>query len=219
MSSAFRPLLATTAAILGWASGSSATTISHAPSDGVPPVVITVALQPLAVGGEVGTAFLTYGADYSWGGVEGIFLDTDGVAAFAGIDQLNVLDLHHPVDARIVLLGTTDQGFTDYIEVEAGFAAANELLLQAFDIDGNVVGSATNGPPLGPHGRQTLIIDLAGSFEIAHWRTSCSGQAAFGVNQVTIGTPIPEPSTGALVCLGLSALCSFRRRTSMVSSP
>jgi hypothetical protein len=190
---------------------SQAAIISHVPNDGVPPVVKTPAFNPLVPGGEVGTAFIGFGVDYTYGNVEGIFDNGGGdEGAFAGINGAGVLDLVSPVDGRIVIPGTTNQGLTSFISVEAGMSLDGALLLEVFDIDGNLLSSVVNGPPPGSHGRTTMTIDRAGISDIGFFRISTSLNDTFGVDQVGIETPIPEPATIAL--LGLGALSLLRRK-------
>jgi len=172
---------------------SDAQIISHVPNDGVPPVVKTPPFGPLAVGGEVGTAFIDFGVDYGFGGVEGIFDNGGGdEGAFCGISAVGTCDLLTLVDGRIVVPGTTDQGLTNFLFVEAGFAAAGSLLLEVFDKDGFLLDSVVNGLPLGPHGRMTMTIDRGGVFDIASFTVSTPGSDSFGVDQVDLETPIPD---------------------------
>jgi hypothetical protein len=149
-------------------------------------VAISPAFGPLAAGGEVGTAGIPWGVDYSYGGIEGIFNDPPEAAG--GISGSGYLDLLSPVDARIVLLSTTTPGLTSYIWAEAGFAADGTLKLEAFDINGDLLDSALNGPPAGPAGRTTFEIDRSGVYDIAYFKIS--GEDTFGVNTVRIQTPI-----------------------------
>lgn len=179
----------------------SAAPISHIPADEVPPVVVSPAFGPLAAGGTVGANYIAYGVDYTFGGVEGIF--SDPPLAFGGVNGSNNLDLVSPVDGRIVVLNSLVQGLTNRIFVEAGFADPGSLLLEVFDIDGNLLDSEVNGLPLGPNGRTTFEI-IRANFDIASFRVS--GNDTFGVNFVEIEEPqaVPEPMT--LAVFGLMGL-------------
>lgn len=197
---------------------SFAAVITHVPDDRVPPVVLSPPFGALAAGGEVGTAFIDFGVDYSYGIREGIFNDGNALA-IGGVNAGGNVDLLAPVDGRIVLLSTTQPGLTDYLYVEAGIADVGNLLLQAFDLGGNLVGSVLNGLPLGPHNRTTMILDHTGTYDIASFVVTTSADDLFGVDQVGIDTPIagngiPEPSTLIIWSLlgGLAIAAGLRRR-------
>ena len=164
---------------------------------------ITAPIGPLA--SPVGTFYIGSGVDYSFGNVEGVF--SDPPLAFCGINTSNICDLVTAVDAQIVLPNTTTQGLTNFLSLEAGFATEGSLTLTAFDHALNPIASATNGLPLGPNGRTTITIDRGSVFDIAFF--SVSGGDEFGVNEVTIGSPIskavPEP-TSVLGLLAIGAL-------------
>jgi len=139
------------------------------------------------------------GADYSWGGVEGVF--NDPPEAICGINGAGICDLVTAVDAMVL-------GLADTIFVEAGFAGAGSLLLEVWDSGMNLIGSVANGPPAGPNGRLTFFIDRGGLYDIAYYRVS--GNDTFGVNYVEM--EIPEPGTLALLGLGLFGIGMARRR-------
>lgn len=185
--------------------------ISHVPNDMVPPVVKTPAFGVLAVGGIVGTAGIPFGVDYSYGGIEGIFDNGGGdEGAIGGINAGNILDLVSDVDGAIVGLGTTTQARTSYLSIEAGHAADGSLLLEVFDLNGTLIASTLNGPPLGPHGRTTMTIDRGGVYDIAFFRVS--GNDTYGVDQIDMEQPV-IPAPGALLLGGIGAgLVGWLRR-------
>lgn len=207
-----------------WMSGlARADIISHVPNDGVPPVVKSPPGDPVAVGGIVGAAFIGYGVDYSYGNKEGIFDNGGGdEGAFSGLDASDVLDLLSPVDAKIVVPGTTTPGVTSYLSVEAGISDDGNLLLEVFNTTGQLITSVPNGPPLGTHGRTTMTVDRGGQYDIAAFRVTTLQQDYFGVDQVDIERPksvqasVPTFSEGGiavfLLMMAGSALILLRRK-------
>jgi hypothetical protein len=211
-----RVFLALLAFTIGFQVQANGAVISHVPGDRVPPVVVSPAFGALVAGGTVGANYIDFGVDYSFGGVEGIF--DDGDLAFGGVNGLGVINLISDVDGRIVTLGTTNQGLTSYLYAEAGFAGDATLTLTAFDINGVVIASVPNGPPLGTFGRTTFVIDRLGVFDIASFRIS--GNDTYGVDEVRIETPIsagppavPEPASMAVFgLLAISAVATRKRK-------
>jgi hypothetical protein len=206
-------LIATTGGVLTAISLSIATPvqaarISFSPGDRVPPVVESPPFGVLASGGEVGTAFISEGVDFSFGGVEAIFNDPPlAFGGVSGVNDGNIVDLLTPVDARFVLPGTLNSALTSFLSIEAGIADTGTLLLEVFDINGAILASVTNDLPLGPNGRTTLTIDRGGIFDIASFRVSTPGSDTFGVDFIELETPVasvPEPTT----MLGLLAVGS-----------
>ncbi|MEM1379015.1 MAG: hypothetical protein AAGH41_00170 [Pseudomonadota bacterium] len=204
-------LLAAAAATLSLGSALAAP-ITHDADDSVG-VAVTPAFGALV--DAVDDAFIGSGADYTWGATEGIFQD-GSQRALCGINAAGICDLVTSVDARIVLAGTTTQGLTSTITVEAGVAAAGALTLEVFDIGGNLIASALNGSPQGPNGRQTMTVDRGGIFDIAFFRVS--GLDSFGVNWVQMenpiagGAPVPVPAAALLFPLGAAFIARRRAR-------
>jgi hypothetical protein len=197
--------------------GSRAATITFA-AGANPGIVISSAPAPLPAGGEVGSLYSGFGVDFSLGGREGVFCDeylgrSCTVQAFGGVNASGDLDLMTKVDGRIVVPGTLAQGLTSYFYAEAGYAAAGALLLTVYDIDGNDIGHAFNGDPVGAHGRTTFSI-TAPSATIASFAISSPGADSFGVDVISLATPIgvAEPASLALMAAGILGLGLMRRR-------
>jgi hypothetical protein len=175
-------------------------------------VAVSPPFGALAAGGTLGTNYINFGVDFSYGGVEGIFNDTP--LAFAGVNGSNKLDLLSPVDGRIVVPGSLNQGVTDFFSAEAGFAANGTLELSVFGLTGNLLATAFNGLPLGPDNRTTFSISTPG---IAFFLISDPGADTFGVDQIILDTPVaatPLPSTWTMLIAGFVGLGFFAYRGS-----
>lgn len=162
----------------------------------------------------VGTAGINFGVDYSFGNREGIF--NDPPFALCGIDSSNQCSLLSNVDGRIVQLGTTNQGFTSFLSIAAGSAGTGALRLSVFDVFGNQLTSVTGNGPLGPFTISRATADIA-SFSIG-------GPDTFGVQSVTLGTPIgalagvPEPATWAMMIAGFGMVGGAMRRRAKLAT-
>jgi hypothetical protein len=174
-------------------------------------VVVSPAFGALAPGGAAGTNYIAFGVDFTYGGVEGVF--SDPPHAFGGVNGSGVVDLIAPVDGRIVVLGTLNQGVTNFLYAEAGYANDGTLLLSVFDTALSLIGTAPNGPPSGANGRTTFSISAPG---IAYFSITNPGQDTFGVDEITLNTPVaapvPEPETYAMMLAGLGLLGFAARR-------
>lgn len=195
----------------------SAAVVTHDANDLAVPT--SPAFGGVVAGGTVGTAATAFGVDYSFGNGEAIFDDGGGVEALCGLSVSGICTLTDDVDGRIVVLGSTNQGLTSSISVEAGFAADGSLTLSVFDLANNLLATTLNGPPAGPNGRTTMTINRAAA-DIAYFRVS--GADAYGVNLVSIEGPIgagvvPEPATWAMMIGGFGLIgAAARRRTAKV---
>ena len=192
---------------LGWATRSEAAVLTHTPSDGPNPAAVSPTFGTLVAGGAAGDRYVSFGVDYDAAGVVGVF--NDPPLAFGGVNASGNVDLVSPVSGRLVVPDTTDQGATDFVSVLAGYADAGDLLLQAFDVNGALVGSTTN--TVG--GVSTLSI-TAPLDDIASFTVSTPVNDAFGVERVSVDTPVSVPEPTSLACVGLVAAgLAGRRRT------
>jgi hypothetical protein len=136
---------------------------------------------------SITTQYANGGVVFTTGAVTGTATFPDGGVLFTwgGISATGIVDLLSPVDAQIVVPGTTSQGVTSKVSVEAGFASSGNLLLSVFDTSHRLIASRVNGlDGLGPNGRSLITIATPG---IAFFEVSTSNQDTFGVNQITIG--------------------------------
>lgn len=215
--------LRTLMAIAVVAAGVSATSANAVLSPGAfgpdsnPAVVGSPPFGALAAGGELGTNYIDFGVDFTWGGKEGWFDDGD-VNEFAGVNAAGNVDLLTAVDGRIVLLGTTTQATTSVIFAEAGFAAPGSLKLEAFDLGGLLIATQFSTVAVGPNNRSVWFINQPG---IAFFRIS--GNDTFGVAQISIdprsiGPAVPEAATWAMMIAGFGLVgFAARRRTAIAA--
>jgi len=169
---------------------------------------------PFCLSPTFGPATCSITTQYSNGGL--VFLNgvATGTATFAdggiiftwgGINSAGIVDLLAPVDVRIVAPGSTAQGITSKVSVEAGFASAGNLTLSVFDGSHNLIASRVNGlDGLGPNGRSLITINALG---IQYFEVSTSNGDTFGVNQITLGEifsaappPLPPPLPASTLC-------------------
>lgn len=177
-----------------------------------PAVAPTPAYGNLATSGALSTNYIDFGVDFSFGGVEGYFDDTD-IFAFGGINVDGVLDLVTAVDGRIVVAGSMVGATTNAVWVEAGYAPAGLLTLSAFDVNNVLIGSVSNGAALGLNSRSLLSLFAPGiaSFMI-------SGSDPFGVAQIRLGSAVPEPASWALMIGGFAVAGQAQRRRRALSA-
>ena len=159
---------------------------------------------PVCLSPALGTAACSIGDQYDSGGLvfsDGVGTATfrdeiDGVFAWGGINAAGNVDLLTPVDVQIVLPGTTTQGMTSFISVEAGFAAAGNLLLSVYDGSGDLLATRVNGlDGVGPDNRTLITISVPG---IEFFTVSTPALDSFGVDQITIGDVSTVPPGGGV---------------------
>ena len=108
------------------------------------------------------------------------------------------------------MLGTLTSATSNFIFVEAGFAAPGSLLLRAFSSANVLIASAVNTAATGPNNRSVFFISTPG---IAFF--SLTGNDTFGVAQISIdprSAMVPEPATWALLIGGFGAVGIVARR-------
>ncbi len=123
----------------------------------------------------------------------GVFADPPD--QFAGINDVGTLDLLTAVCGRIVELGTTTQGLTDFIGVAGGLVPGpTDLLLEAYDINGVLIGSSIADDGFDADGRHIAeVSDVGGS--IASFCMSTPTADTFGVNNIYLNNPTAAPVT------------------------
>jgi len=122
--------------------GIPATDIAFDPSAAGHPVCPPFGACPPAM--QVTTEYLGFGVDFSaFSGNPPVGVFSDPPDKFGGVNGAGDLDLVTPTCGRIVEVGGTTQGLTDFIAASGGFVGGPaDLLLEAFDIGGGLIGSS-----------------------------------------------------------------------------
>ena len=168
-----------------------------------PPMAAAITFDPSSIDltGKVSPAFgpsiFTFSTEYDAFGVHfsvgppspvPTAAFTDPPVAWGGETPGGIVDLIASVDGQIVVPGTGGTlASTNSISVEAGFAAAGNLLLEVFDCTGALVGSrATSSDGTGTNGRR--LMNLAG-VQISAFRVSTPAGDTFGVDEIVLDDP------------------------------
>jgi len=182
-------------------------TASKRSPQGVP--VVDITFEPISAahptcppfgacppGIQITTEYTTFGVDFStFNGHPPVGVFTDPPDKFGGVNAAGVLDLETASCGRIVLLGTTTQGLTDFIGAAAGFVAGPaDILLEAFDAAGVLIGSSIADDGLDADGDVIAEVpDPSGS--IASFCVSTPTADSHGVHFIYLNTPIVVPVT------------------------
>lgn len=195
-------------AAAGLASGAIAQDISFTPEDG--PGVLSEVFEQVLPGGIHSTEYISFGLDFSGLSI-GAYAGPD--AGWSFVDADGILSLNEYVGGRIVVPGTTKQGTTDLLWVEADLAEeAEHVELVCWDSTGKFLGSAFADGGVGPDG------DLIAKFEhpgiasfmlLEHHDGHEHGEEHFGVRRISLNTPVPAPGAGGLI---IAAMWTAGRR-------
>ncbi len=145
---------------------------------------------------QITTEYIGFGVDFTpFDGNPPTGVFTDPPDEFGGVNDAGILDLLTPVNGRIVELGTTTQGLTDIVCMSGGFVLGpSDLLLEAFDVNGALVGSSIADDGTDPDGRLIAVVDAgAGNNVIASFRVSTPTADSFGVLRICLDDPTPVP--------------------------
>lgn len=176
---------------------------------------------PYCLSPAFGPAACAIGAQYANGGLlfsqmgVGTAVFSDPPNAWGGINAFGQVDLLAPVNAAIVVPGTTIPGTTNYVAVEAGYASPGALQLNVYGVGGNLLATRVSGlDGTGPAGRHLIVLSVPGIRFLSVWTPA---NDSFGVNQIELGeisrtSVIPEPGTVALAGAGLLVLILRARR-------
>lgn len=133
---------------------------------------------------------------------------SDPPLAWSGVNASNIVDLLTAMNVFFTLPNSLTDAVTNQLSVEAGNSAVGNLLLEAFDINGALLGSTINDDGIGPAGRTLATLNIPGMHS---FRISTPARDSFGMNQIEFGDlvpvgQVPVPATLALALFGLVAL-------------
>jgi hypothetical protein len=174
-------------------------------AQGIPPTDITFepasaahptcpAFGACPPGSQITTQYLAFGVDFTvFGGHPPVGVFTDPPDKFGGVNAGGNLDLLTPTCGRIVLVGTSTQGRTNFIATAAGFSGGpQDLLLEAYNNAGALIGSSLADDGVDADG--DLIAEVPDpSGQIASFCLSTPTGDAHGVHFVYLNTPVVVP--------------------------
>jgi hypothetical protein len=173
-------------------------------AEGVPPSDIT--FEPISAAhpvcppfgacppaSQVTTEYLAFGVDFTeFNGHPPVGVFDDPPEKFGGVTG-GILDLVTATCGRIVSLGTTTQGVTDFIGMAGGnVGGPSDLLLEAFDAGGGLIGSSIADDGVDADG--DLIAEVSDpTNSIASFCVSTPSQDSHGVHFIYLNDPTVVP--------------------------
>ncbi len=174
--------------------GFPATDILFQAADAPHPVCPPFGACPPAL--QITTEYIGFGVDFTpFAGNPPVGVFTDPPDEFGGVNAQEILDLLTDVNGRIVETGTTTQGLTDIVCMSGGFVGGpNDLLLEAFDAGGGLVGSSFADDGTDADDRLIAVVDAGpGNNVIASFRVSTPTGDTYGVLRICLDDPGPIP--------------------------
>jgi hypothetical protein len=178
----------------------------HAPK-GVPAADITFepvsaphplcpAFGPCPPGSQITTEYLAFGVDFTvFNGHPPTGVFSDPPEKFGGVNAQGNLDLVTPDCGRIVVVGTPNQGLTNFIAIAAGSVAGPaDILLEAFNAAGVLIGSSIGDDGVDADG--DVIAEVPDpTQQIASFCVSSPTLDTYGHHFVYLNTPVVVPVT------------------------
>jgi hypothetical protein len=151
---------------------------------------------PCPSGSQITTHYLAFGVDFTvFNGHPPVGVFSDPPEKFGGVNAGGILDLVTPDCGRIVLVGSTTQGVTNFIAIAAGSVGGpTDILLEAFNPAGALIGSSIADD--GVDGDGDLIAEFSDpGQQIGSFCVSTPTQDTFGHHFVYLNTPVAVPVT------------------------
>jgi hypothetical protein len=151
---------------------------------------------PCPPGSQITTHYVAFGVDFTvFNGHPPTGVFSDPPEKFGGVNAQGDLDLVTPDCGRIVVVGTTNQGLTDFIAIAAGSVAGPaDILLEAFNPAGVLIGSSIADDGADADG--DLIAEISDpTQQIASFCVSSPTLDTYGHHFVYLNTPVVVPVT------------------------
>jgi hypothetical protein len=151
---------------------------------------------PCPPGSQITTQYIGFGVDFTvFNGHPPTGVFSDPPEKFGGVNAGGILDLVTPDCGRIVVVGSTNQGLTNFIAISAGnVTGPADILLEAFNAAGALIGSSIADD--GNDGDGDLIAEFSDpNQQIASFCVSSPTLDTYGHHFVYLNTPVVVPVT------------------------
>jgi len=154
------------------------------------------AFGPCPPGSQITTEYLPFGVDFTqFSGHPPVGVFVDPPEKFGGVNAGGDLDLVTDTCGRIVLVGSTTQGLTNFIGAAAGFVdGPADILLEAFNPAGVLVGSSIADDGADADGDLIAEVDDP-TGQIASFCVTTPTLDSHGVHFIYLNTPVAVPVT------------------------
>jgi hypothetical protein len=152
---------------------------------------------PCPPGSQITTEYQGFGVDFTqFGGHPPVGVFVDPPEKFGGVNGGGILDLVTASCGRIVVVGSTSQGLTDFIGASAGgVGGPSDILLEAFNPAGTLIGSSIADDGVDPDGGDLIAEVSDPTQQIASFCISTPTADTYGMHFVYLNTPIAVPVT------------------------
>ena len=168
--------------------------ITFEPSNAAHPVCPPFGACPPAM--QITTHYQAFGVNFAvFNGHPPVGVFTDPPDKFGGVNAQGNLDLITASCGRIVVVGSSQQGVTNFIAASAGSVGGpGDILLQAFNPAGTLIGSSIADDGVDPNG--DLIAEVSDpTQQIGSFCISTPTGDTYGMHFVYLNTPVAVPVT------------------------